>query len=73
MANERLPGGLVSPEGKAFLSISEVARRWGVSKRTVQRFVADGLLEMVHFGRAVRIAVNEVLRFEATHRSMNFI
>ena len=53
-------GGLVPPEGKVFLDFRGRVGVGARSTRTVQYSVADGLLEVVHFGRAVRIAVNEV-------------
>ena len=73
MANDVSPGAAVPPGMKAFFSISELAARWGTSKRTVQRFIADGRIEVVRIGRSVRIATNEVMRFEAMRRSLTFL
>lgn len=71
MANDVSPGGTVSPGSKAFFSIPELITRWGVSRRTIERFRSAGLLEVVKIGRKVLVEVGEVLRFEAVHRSRN--
>jgi hypothetical protein len=71
MANDVSPGGSVPAGTKAFYSISELIARWGVSRRTIERFRSAGLLEVVKIGRKVLVEVGEVLRFEAVHRSRN--
>jgi excisionase family DNA binding protein len=38
-----------------FLTVSQVAENWQVSPRTVRRMIADGRLQVVRLGRAVRI------------------
>ena len=49
------------------LTISQVADRWQVSERTVRRWIADGLLPAVRFGRLVRLRDADVRAFEAEH------
>lgn len=50
-----------------FLSPAEVAERLGISRRTVDRFIASGELRAHRFGKLVRIAENEVLTFVRRH------
>lgn len=54
---------------KAFYTVQELAERWGVSERTVERFITNCLIEVTRFGRSVRISAAETLRFETTRRS----
>lgn len=62
----------MQPTNKTFLTVGELAARWSVSKRSVERLIRTGRLETTKIGRAVRIALTEVLRFEAMNRSSNF-
>jgi hypothetical protein len=72
MANDHSPGGSVPLGEKAFFSIPDLMARWGISRRTIERFRSAGLLETVKIGRKVLVEVGEVLRFEAIRRSRNF-
>jgi excisionase family DNA binding protein len=47
-----------------FLSIPEVAARWGVSRFTVRREVQRGMLRAVRLGRRFRFHIQEVERRE---------
>ena len=45
---------------------SELARRWGVSRRTLQRWRAAGCGPTYHLmGRAIRYRLDQVIAFEA--------
>jgi excisionase family DNA binding protein len=44
------------------LSVEEAAERLGVSRRTVYRWISDGVLAVVEVGRGVRVPVDEVAR-----------
>lgn len=50
-------------DGEKFLTLAETARVARVSKRTVERMVAAGLLEVVRFGRAVRVPVTALAQY----------
>lgn len=54
-----------------YLTASEVARRLGVSKAAVYKWVTEGRLMGSKFGRAVRIQRSSVERFEAEARMEN--
>lgn len=58
------------PSGLAaiFLTIQEVAARWKTSPRNVHRKIADGSLPVHRIGRLVRIALTDILLFEAQSR-----
>ena len=43
------------PAAGTLLTVSQVADNWQVSPRTVRRMIADGRLEVVRLGRAIRI------------------
>ncbi len=51
----------------SFFSVSDVAEHLGVSTRTVRRWIEDGQLIAHHFGRAVRIAEEDLRAFLAAH------
>ena len=53
-------------EAVAFYTVLQLAFRWRMSKRQVDRYVASGELIAARFGRSVRISVAEVARFEAS-------
>lgn len=52
-----------------FLKINDVMRRLKLSRSTVYSYIASGDLQIVKFGRATRIAVNELNRFIAERSS----
>lgn len=47
-----------------FLTIAEVAMRWKMSKRHIQRLIERGELGACRFGRAVRISLTNVRLYE---------
>lgn len=50
---------------RPYLSIDEVAERWGVSRGTVYNAVSDGKLRAKRFGKHIRVHFKEVERYEA--------
>ena len=50
------------------MSIREVAEFFGVSEKTVRRWIQSGQLEAHQLGRQWRIAPEEIERFLATRR-----
>lgn len=46
---------------------AEVAARWKVTPRAVQRMVADGEIDHMRVGRSIRIAESTVLAYERAH------
>lgn len=46
-------------------SAAQVADYWGVSKRTVNRRIAEGALSCLHLGGVVRITREQVAEYEA--------
>jgi excisionase family DNA binding protein len=59
------------PPESGFLTVREVARRWQISRRQVHRYIKSGDLKVHHFGRAVRIAMDDVLLFEFRCRGVS--
>jgi len=53
-------------EAVAFYTVLQLAFRWSISKRQVDRYIASGELTATRFGRSVRISAAEVARFEAS-------
>jgi excisionase family DNA binding protein len=51
-----------------FLTVREVAARWKSSERHIWRMIADGRLRVHRIGRLVRIALADIVLFEATSR-----
>ena len=51
-----------------FLSLSDVADRWGLSPRTVRRVVDRGELVATKLGGSVRIPVESLVQYEALRR-----
>jgi excisionase family DNA binding protein len=51
-----------------FFTIAQVAEQQQVSHRTVQRWIASGLLIAHRIGAVVRIAEHDLLAFFAQHR-----
>jgi excisionase family DNA binding protein len=58
-----------SRERISFFTVSDVAGHLGVSTRTVRRWVEGRQLIAHHFGRAVRIAEEDLRTFLRAHRS----
>jgi excisionase family DNA binding protein len=54
-------------EAVAFCTVLQLAFRWRISKRQVDRYIASGELIATRFGRSVRISAAEVARFEVSH------
>lgn len=54
--NEKLPD---------FFTVKELAERWKVTQRHVRDLINEGQIKPTRIGRAVRIAVREVLAYEA--------
>jgi excisionase family DNA binding protein len=52
----------------SFFTVSDVAEHLGVSTRTVRRWIDGRRLIAHHFGRAVRIAEEDLRAFLAAHR-----
>ena len=52
-----------------FFSISELRIRWGVSRRTVEQWIANDRLKPTKFGTAIRVHVSEISRFERGEKS----
>lgn len=66
-----VPPGTPSPPHRpppALLDAEAVARRLGLSLRSVRRLIARGELPVHRLGRAVRISEDDLVRFLATHR-----
>jgi excisionase family DNA binding protein len=59
LANVNSPKKRV-PAAETLLTVSQVADNWQVSPRTVRRMIANGRLDVVRLGRAVRIREKEV-------------
>ncbi len=57
-----------SRERISFFTVPDVAEHLGVSARTVRRWIEGGQLIAHRFGRAVRIAEEDVRAFLAAHR-----
>lgn len=48
-----------------FLSVADLAQRWGCSKRTVKRMARENLISQTYFSaQMVRVAIEEVERYE---------
>ena len=58
-----------SRERISFFTVPDVAGHLGVSTRTVRRWVEGRQLIAHHFGRAVRIAEEDLRTFLRAHRS----
>lgn len=48
---------------------SELAERWGVSTRTVQRLVNKGYLHAVRIGRQLRFTADDIAAHERAQRT----
>lgn len=51
------------------LTLKDVAEQLNVSRRTVERYIAKGLLIAVKYDKAIRIAQSEIERFKIAHRT----
>lgn len=54
----------------AFLTIKELASRWRLSTRQVHRIIAREQLPVFGPGRIVRIALKDIMVFEATNTAV---
>jgi excisionase family DNA binding protein len=59
------PGQSPEPE---FLTVREIAHRWKISRRQVDRYIKSGELKAHYFGRSIRISMEDVLLFELRRR-----
>jgi excisionase family DNA binding protein len=55
----------IASSRRAHLTAREVAARWSVTTRTIQRMAARGELRSLRVGRALRIAVEDIEAYEA--------
>lgn len=55
-------------EEMIFLTKEQVATRWAVTIRTVQRLVSEGQLTAYHFVGKLRFKVSDVVAFEESYR-----
>lgn len=55
------------PEVERLLTLQDVAERWQVSTKTIQRLIAAGRLRPVHIGRNIRLHPSEIKKYES-HR-----
>jgi len=53
----------------AYMSVADVAKRWGCHRSIIYRQIDAGNLAALHIGQAIRLAVTEVERFEAENTS----
>lgn len=56
---------VATADAKTHLTREEVARRWGISTRTVDEAISDGRLTPVRFGRSVRFPLAMVEEIDA--------
>jgi hypothetical protein len=59
-------------DAPAFFNVPDLKNRWRLSERQVRRILASGALTQTRFGSAVRVAVGEVLRYEAACSESRF-
>jgi excisionase family DNA binding protein len=57
------------PGAPTFYTVEEVAEQLGVSLATIRRAIRDGRLATHRFGRAVRIAADDLETFLANART----
>lgn len=50
------------------LSVEEVAKRLGISMRTVRRLIGDGAIPTHRIGRSVRVSEDDLDRYIAASR-----
>lgn len=51
------------------LTLKEVSEQLNVSRRTVERYIAKGLIVAVKYDKAVRVAQSEIERFKTERRT----
>ena len=73
MSNARLQMSRLSSRRRtiepAWLTVSQLARRWQLGRKTIYKFIDSGTLPVWKVGRHLyRIALADVLRFEARNR-----
>ena len=51
------------------LTLKEVSEQLNVSRRTVERYIAKGLIVAVKYDKAVRVAQSEIERFKIERRT----
>jgi len=54
--------------GKPFYTIKDIAERWDVTDRTVQRTIERGDLVAHRFGGSVRVSGEDLFTYEAARR-----
>ncbi len=52
-----------------FLTVKDVAQRLQLSPKSVRRLIDEGMLRVHHFGRAIRIAEEDLNQFLRLTRS----
>jgi excisionase family DNA binding protein len=71
-ATMELPPDMIKPSPSArlprLLSVRDVADRFGVSSKTVSRWIQRGHLHVHRLGRQIRIAEEDAATFIAAHR-----
>lgn len=53
------------PEVERLLTLQEVAERWQVSTKTIQRLIAAGRLHPVRIGRKIRLHPSDIKKYES--------
>jgi excisionase family DNA binding protein len=54
-----------SNPGVVFLTVAELAARWGIHELTVRRLIDNGTVKSVKIGeKSIRVALSEVERYE---------
>ena len=65
-ATDNHPGRRVDP---AWLTVSQLCRRWQLSRKTIYKFIDAEILPVWKVGsRLYRVALHEVLRFETRNK-----
>jgi excisionase family DNA binding protein len=66
VSNRKIEAREVETHNEAeFFSLPRLARRWGVSYRTLHRKAQEGKLRVIRLGALVRVSRKEVERVEA--------
>ena len=65
----RMSAGKAAPRTPRFFTVDNVAEFLSLSPRSVRRLIDDHQLPVHRFGRAVRIAEDDLRIFIATHRA----
>jgi excisionase family DNA binding protein len=60
----RAAGAGAEVEAVRLLTIEQVARRWNLSAKTIRRLIWNGKLQSAPIGRAIRVPIKEIERFE---------